>query len=73
MQIIRVAHTWRLGSQAKFVLGPDDSKSTKTFTGQNNYWFGIAHMTVKWTSFLIYHYAIKCRCIERYVALKRFL
>jgi len=28
MQITRVAHSCRLGSQAEFVLGPDESKST---------------------------------------------
>ena len=34
MQITRVAHqSCRLGSQAEFVLGPEEFKSSKTFIG----------------------------------------
>jgi len=33
MLITRVANSCRLGSQAKFVLESDESKSTKTFVG----------------------------------------
>ena len=33
MQITRVAQSFRLGSQAEFVLEPDESNSTKTFIG----------------------------------------
>ena len=32
-QITRIAYSCRLGSQAEFVLGPDESKSANTFIG----------------------------------------
>ena len=32
MQITNVAQSYALGSQAEFVVGPDESNSTKTFS-----------------------------------------
>ena len=44
MQITRVTHSCRLSSLAEFVLGPDESKLTKTFIGKNVYNFTIEHI-----------------------------
>jgi len=44
MQITRIAQSFRLVRKAEFVLGLDESKSTKTFIGQNIHRFNIEHM-----------------------------
>ena len=35
LEFMQIAYSSRLGSQPEFVLGPDESKSTKTFIGRN--------------------------------------
>ena len=59
MQITRVAQICHLGSQAEFVLGPDESESTKPFIGQNIY--------------ISLYDVINFGYIERYVPLNGFL
>ena len=45
MQITtKLAYSCCLGNQAEFVLGPGESKSTKTFIGWTIYRFTIEHM-----------------------------
>ena len=44
LQITRIAQSFRLGSLDEFVVGHDESKSTKTIIGYNNHMLTIEHI-----------------------------